>query len=89
MNVDEIPRRGAKIDEKASHKHPRSCLWTGLPRAVVKPNVHPKTYRRVHNVPTVCGRLEARLDTPGHRSETKERAKSRQEDPPKHRRTFL
>ena len=31
----------------------------------MKPNVHPKTHRRINNVLTVCGRLGTRLGTPG------------------------
>ena len=66
MNVDEIPRRGAKIDEKAPNQHSHCHRRTGLPRSMVKINVPSQTLPAVYSEPRVCSKPMERLGVLGH-----------------------
>ena len=77
MNVDKIPRRGAKIDEKAPNQHSHCHRRTGLPRSMVTLNVQPETQK---TRPWCVKKVWQALDIPRHTRASfrdQERAESR------------
>ena len=82
LDIDEIPRRGAKVDERHPTKHRHCHRGTGLPRSMVTLNVQPETQK---TRPWCFKKVWQALDIPRHTRASfrdQERAESRRKGTP-------